>query len=247
VLTLRRSEDRGRGEHGWLDSRHTFSFADYYDPRFAGFHDLLVINEDRVAPGKGFGTHRHKEMEIISYVLEGAIEHKDSTGTGEVLRPGEVQRMSAGTGIAHSESNPSKTESLHFLQIWIVPGTFELPPSYEQKAYPATERANRLRLIGSRDGRDGSVTIHQDVDLYTSSLAQAASVVATLRPGRVAWLQVARGSIDVRGKADAVSLTSGDGLAIVGEDAVEITGKQDAEFLLFDLRDSAETRPVGRP
>jgi redox-sensitive bicupin YhaK (pirin superfamily) len=242
VLTVRRSEDRGRGEHGWLDSRHTFSFAGYYDPRFVGFHDLLVINEDRVAPGKGFGTHSHQEMEIISYVLEGTIEHKDSTGTGEVLRPGEVQRMSAGTGIAHSEFNPSKTEPLHFLQIWIVPGTFELPPSYEQKAYPETERANRLRLIGSSDGRDGSVTIHQDVDLYTSSLAPGRSVGVALRPGRVAWLQVARGSVGVRGKADAVSLANGDGLAIAGEDAIEIMGKQDAEVLVFDLRDAGQTR-----
>jgi redox-sensitive bicupin YhaK (pirin superfamily) len=242
VLTLRRSEDRGRGQHGWLDSRHTFSFADYYDGRFVGFHDLLVINEDRVAPGKGFGTHSHREMEIISYVLEGTIEHKDSTGTGEVLRPGEVQRMSAGTGIAHSEFNPSKTAPLHFLQIWIVPEMSELPPSYEQKAYPATERANRLRLIGSSDGRDGSVTIHQDVDLYTSSLAPGASVGMALRPGRVAWLQVARGSVGVRGKVDAVSMANGDGLAIAGEDAIEITGKQDAEVLVFDLRDTGQTR-----
>jgi redox-sensitive bicupin YhaK (pirin superfamily) len=242
VLTLRRSEDRGRGQHGWLDSRHTFSFAGYYDPRFVGFHDLLVINEDRVAPGRGFGTHNHEEMEIISYVLEGAIEHKDSTGTGEVLRPGEVQRMSAGTGIAHSEFNPSKTKPLHFLQIWIVPGTFKLPPSYEQKAYPATERANRLRLIGSSDGRDGSVTIHQDVDLYTSSLAPGASVRAALRPGRVAWLQIARGSVDVRGKVDAVSMASGDGLAIAREDAVEVVGKQDAEVLVFDLRDTGQRK-----
>jgi redox-sensitive bicupin YhaK (pirin superfamily) len=241
VLTVRRSEDRGRGQHGWLDSRHTFSFADYYDPLFAGFHDLLVINEDRVAPGKGFGTHRHKEMEIISYVLEGAIEHKDSTGTGEVLRPGEVQRMSAGTGIAHSEFNPSKTEFLHFLQIWIVPEMVGLPPSYEQKSYPAAERTNRLRLIGSSDGRDGSVTIHQDVDLYATSLAPGGSVRLGLRPGRVAWLQVARGSLQVRGKVDAVSTASGDGLAIAGEDAIEITGKEDAEVLVFDLRDTGRT------
>jgi redox-sensitive bicupin YhaK (pirin superfamily) len=242
VLTLRRSEDRGHGQHGWLDSRHTFSFANYYDPRFVGFHDLLVINEDRVAPGMGFGTHSHKEMEIISYVLEGAIEHKDSTGTGEVLRPGEVQRMSAGTGIAHSEFNPSKTESLHFLQIWIIPGTFKLPPSYEQRAYPAIERANRLRLIGSADGREGSVTIHQDVDLYTSSLAPEGAVRFALRPGRVAWLQIARGSVDARGKADAVNMANGDGLAITGEDAIEITGKQNAEVLVFDLRDTGPTR-----
>jgi quercetin 2,3-dioxygenase len=236
VLTIRRSEDRGHGRHGWLDSRHTFSFANYYDPKFVGFHDLLVINEDRVAPGMGFGTHSHEEMEIISYVLEGAIEHRDSTGTGEILRPGEVQRMSAGTGIAHSEFNPSKTESLHFLQIWITPGTFSLAPSYEQKEYPAAERRNRLRLIGSREAREGSVTIHQDVDLFTSLLAPREVVEHTLRPGRVAWIQLARGSIEVAGDSSKTAMKAGDGLSIEGERTLHIAGGDDAELLLFDLR-----------
>lgn len=236
MLTIRRSDDRGRGRHGWLDSRHTFSFANYHDPKFVGFHDLLVINEDRVAPGAGFGTHPHEEMEIISYVLEGAIEHKDSTGTGAVLRPGEVQRMSAGTGIAHSEFNPSKTEPPHFLQIWITPGTQGLPPSYEQKEYAAAERKNRLRLIGSRDAREGSVTIHQEVDLYTSLLAARETVEHSLGSGRAAWIQLVRGAIDVAGESGKVEMKAGDGIAIERERTLRIAGAEDAEFLLFDLR-----------
>jgi quercetin 2,3-dioxygenase len=236
MLAIRRSEDRGAGKHSWLDSRHTFSFADYYDPRFLGFHDLLVINEDRVAPGTGFGKHSHEEMEIISYVLEGAIEHKDTTGTGAVLGPGEVQRMSAGTGIAHSELNASKTDPLHFLQIWIKPGTFGLAPSYEQKEFPAADRQNRLRLVGSRDARDGSVTIHQDVDLYASLLATGKTVQHDLRDGRVAWLQLARGAVDVSGDGGTVSMKAGDGLAISGERRLQLAGREDCELLLFDLR-----------
>jgi redox-sensitive bicupin YhaK (pirin superfamily) len=236
MLTIRRSEDRGAGKHGWLDSRHTFSFADYYDPRFLGFHDLLVINEDRVAPGTGFGKHSHEEMEIISYVLEGAIEHKDTTGTGAVLGPGEVQRMSAGTGIAHSEFNASKTEPLHFLQIWIKPGTFDLAPSYEQKEFPAADRRDRLRLVGSQDARDGSVTIHQDVNLYASLLAAGQTLEHELAEGRVAWLQLARGAVDVSGDGGNVSMKAGDGLAVSGERRLRLAGRDDAELLLFDLR-----------
>jgi quercetin 2,3-dioxygenase len=239
VLTARRSEDRGVGQHGWLDSRHTFSFAGYYDPAFVGFHDLLVINEDRVAPGAGFGKHSHREMEIISYVLEGAIEHEDTTGTGAILGPGEVQRMSAGTGIAHSEYNASRTDPLHFLQIWIRPGTFGLAPSYEQKEFPAADRKNRMRLVASRDARNGSVTIHQDVDLYASLLAAGQTVEQVLADGRVAWIQLARGTVDVAGNGETVSMKAGDGLAVTGERRLRIFGREDAELLLFDLRDSA--------
>jgi redox-sensitive bicupin YhaK (pirin superfamily) len=242
VLTIRRSGDRGRGRHGWLDSRHTFSFANYYDPKFSGFHDLLVINEDRVAPGAGFGTHSHEEMEIISYVLEGAIEHKDSTGTGAVLRPGEVQRMTAGTGIAHSEFNPSKTEPLHFLQIWITPGTRGLPPSYEQKEHAAAERKNRLRLIGSHDAREGSVTIHQDVDLYTSLLAARETVEHGLGSGRAAWVQLVRGAIEVAGESGKVEMKAGDGIAIERERTLRIAGAEESEFLLFDLRGTSRSK-----
>jgi redox-sensitive bicupin YhaK (pirin superfamily) len=236
VLTIRRSEDRGRGQHGWLDSRHTFSFANYYDAKFVGFHDLLVINEDRVAPGAGFPTHSHKEMEIVSYVLEGAIEHKDSTGTGAILRPGEVQRMSAGTGVAHSEFNPSKVEGLHFLQIWITPGQRGLAPSYEQKDFPVSERTNRLRLVGSSDAREGSVTIHQNVDLYASLLSPSHTVEYALRPERAAWIQMIRGELRVKGDADDVELAGGDGLAVEREGALTISATKESEFLLFDLR-----------
>jgi redox-sensitive bicupin YhaK (pirin superfamily) len=231
-LRIRRSEERGRANLGWLDSRHTFSFGDYYDPRHMGFGALRVINDDRVAPGGGFPTHPHRDMEIVSYVLEGALEHRDSLGTGSVIVPGEVQRMSAGTGIRHSEFNPSKQLPVRFLQIWIVPERSGLTPSYEQKAFRETERRGQLRLIGSRNGRDGSVTINQDVDIYATLLAPQESLAHSLRAGRSAWLQVARGSVEV----NAESLAAGDGLAVAGSGSLEISAVEDAEVLLFDLQ-----------
>jgi redox-sensitive bicupin YhaK (pirin superfamily) len=195
MITLRTAHERGHAQHGWLESYHTFSFSDYYDRRHMDFRTLHVINEDRVQPGKGFGAHPHRDMEIISYVLEGALEHKDSLGTGSVIRPGEVQRMSAGTGVTHSEFNSSQTEIVHFLQIWILPERNGLPPSYEQHAFPAAEKQGKLRLVASRDGRERSVTIHQAVDLYTSLLDPGEVVTYLLTPGRHAWMQVARDSI----------------------------------------------------
>ena len=227
MIRVRRAEDRGHFDHGWLNTYHTFSFADYHDPDFMGFRSLRVINEDRVAPGRGFGTHGHRDMEIISYVLEGELGHGDSMGTGSVIRPGEVQRMSAGTGVMHSEKNASAMP-VHFLQIWILPERHGITPSYEQKAFPSSERENRLRLVASHDGRDGSLTIHQDVDLYTTTLRDA-SVTFDFRPNRYGWLQVARGAVTVNGE----ELRAGDGAAIEKEPQVTIAG--DGEVLLFDL------------
>jgi len=227
MIRVRRAEDRGHFDHGWLNTYHTFSFADYHDPSFMGFRSLRVINEDRVEPGRGFGTHGHRDMEIISYVLEGELGHGDSMGTGSVIRPGEVQRMSAGTGVMHSEKNASAMP-VHFLQIWILPERHGITPSYEQKAFPAAERENRLRLVASHDGRDGSLTIHQDVDLYTTTLRDA-SVTFDFRPDRYGWLQVARGAVTVNGE----ELRAGDGAAIEKESQVTIAG--DGEVLLFDL------------
>jgi hypothetical protein len=231
MITRRVAQERGRAAHGWLDSYHTFSFADYYDPRHTGFRTLRVINEDRVQPGKGFGTHPHRDMEIISYVLEGALEHKDSLGTGSVITPGEVQRMSAGTGVTHSEFNPSQAEPVHFLQIWILPERAGLPPGYEQRAFPAVEKRGKLRLVASRDGREGSVTVHQAVDLYASLLAPGEAVTHRLTPGRHAWVQVARGSLTLN---DTV-LAAGDGAAVSDETLLTITATDPAEVLLFDL------------
>ena len=229
MMTLRKSDDRGRGQHGWLDSRHTFSFANYRDPAHVGFGDLLVINEDRVAPGAGFGTHAHKEMEIISYVLEGALEHKDSIGSGAVIRPGEIQRMSAGTGIKHSEYNASATEPVHFLQIWIEPDDTTIPPGYEQK--PIASDAP-LVLLASRDGREGSATIHQDVALYRATPEAGAVVDLALAPGRRAWVQAVRGGAVVNG----VALSQGDGLAVADEAGLRIEGSEaQNELLVFDL------------
>ncbi len=231
TLTIRKSEERGRANFGWLDSKHSFSFGHYYDPRHMGFGPLRVINDDRVAPGGGFPTHPHSDMEIISYVLEGALEHKDSTGTGSVIRPGDVQRMSAGTGIRHSEFNASRTEPVHFLQIWIIPEADGLAPGYEQKSFAETDRRSHLRLIGSRDGRDGSLTIHQDVDLYATLLAEGESVSHEIASGRRGWVQVARGSITLNGE----TLTEGDGAAVSDTGALRLEGKSDAEVLLFDM------------
>lgn len=231
MITIRNADDRGHAEHGWLDSRHTFSFADYYDEQHMGFRTLRVINEDRVEPGQGFGTHPHRDMEIISYVLEGALEHKDSMGTSSIIKPGEVQRMSAGTGVLHSEYNPSRKEPVHFLQIWIYPEKKGVKPGYAQKAFPAAERTNRLRLVASRDGRDGSISINQDADLYTTLLGKGASVSHELRSGRFAWVQVARGEVTLNGKP----LRAGDGASVSGEKALELKGSKDAEVLVFDL------------
>jgi quercetin 2,3-dioxygenase len=232
MITIRPAQERGAANFGWLDSRHTFSFGNYYDPSHMGFADLRVINEDKVTPGQGFSTHGHRDMEIISYVLDGALEHKDSLGTGSVIRPGDVQRMSAGTGIMHSEYNASKTEPVHFLQIWILPERKGLEPGYEQKTFTEEEKRGTLRLVGSHDGRDGSITIHQNVDLYASSLGDGETVSHTLNDGRVAWLQVARGAVQLNGK----TLSAGDGAAIVQEPQITLQGAaNNAEILLFDM------------
>jgi quercetin 2,3-dioxygenase len=231
MITLRSAHERGHAQHGWLESYHTFSFADYYDPRHMGFRTLRVINEDRVQPGKGFGTHPHRDMEIISYVLEGALEHKDSLGTGSVITPGEVQRMSAGTGVSHSEFNHSQSEPVHFLQIWILPERAGLPPSYEQRAFPAEEIQGKFRLVASHDGRAGSVTIQQAVDLYASVLAPGEVVTHRLSPSRHAWVQVARGTVTL----NAATLSTGDGAAVSEEMLLTVVAKDQAEVLLFDL------------
>jgi redox-sensitive bicupin YhaK (pirin superfamily) len=231
MLTIRKADERGHADHGWLNTYHTFSFADYYDPSHMGFRKLRVINEDRVQPGMGFPTHPHRDMEIISYVLEGALEHKDSMGNGSVIRPGDVQRMSAGTGITHSEFNHSESELVHFLQIWILPDKEGLKPSYEQKVFTNEEKLNNLQLIASQDGRKGSVTIHQDVNLYASIIEQNKEVVYHMPAGRHVWLQVARGSVELNGNG----LDSGDGAAVSNEDYFTIAGKQKADVLIFDL------------
>ncbi len=232
MITVRPAAERGTADLGWLDSRHTFSFGDYYDPKQMGFGPLRVINEDRVRPGAGFDTHGHKDMEIISYVLEGALEHKDSIGTGSVIRPGDVQIMSAGTGIRHSEFNHSKTEPVHFLQIWVLPDRRGLAPRYDQKTFAESEKRGQLRLVGSPDGRDGSILIHQDVEIYDALLGMSDTVRRPLPAGRKSWVQVVRGAVDVNGKAAG----AGDGIAIEGEAALTITSRADgSEILVFDL------------
>jgi len=231
MIQVRKAFERGHAKHGWLESFHTFSFADYYDPRHMGFRTLRVINEDRVQPGTGFGTHPHRDMEIVTYVLDGALEHKDSLGTGSVIRPGEIQRMSAGTGVSHSEYNHSKSELVHFLQIWILPRDEGLPPSYEQRAFSEARRKDQLCLVASRAGRDGSVTIHQDVDLYVSLLSSGSLAEHRLQVGRHAWLQVARGAVYVNEEL----LSEGDGAALSGEAGVAIAAREPSEILLFDL------------
>lgn len=232
MFQVRRSAERGQARIDWLDSKHSFSFGHYHDPRFMGFGDLRVINEDKVAPGGGFATHGHTDMEIVTYVLDGALAHKDSLGNGAVIRPGEVQRMTAGTGIRHSEMNASDTDPVHFLQIWFLPEKAGLKPGYEQTLFPAEDRQGKLRLVASRDGREGSVTIHQDAALYASLLNPGESVTHAPAPGRRQWLQVARGSVTANGE----TLKQGDGLAMVQEPKIEITGQEPAEILLFDLR-----------
>jgi len=231
MMTLRLAEDRGHTRLDWLDSRHSFSFDSYHDPRHMGFRVLRVINEDRVAPGQGFPTHAHRDMEIISYVLEGGLEHRDSLGTGSVIRPGDVQRMSAGTGVRHSEFNASPSEPVHFLQIWIEPATSGIAPGYEQKAFSDEDKRGRLRLVASPDGADGSVTIHQDARAYATRLAPGVEVVHRLAPGRHAWVQVARGALSLGGQR----LGQGDGAAVSDESTLKLVGNKDAEALVFDL------------
>jgi len=231
MIQVRKSEARGHAEHGWLDSRHSFSFADYYDPNHMGFRALRVINEDRVQPGRGFGTHPHRDMEIVSYVLEGGLEHRDSLGTGSVIRPGDVQLMSAGTGVTHSEFNASKTDAVHFLQIWLLPAKRGLSPGYEQKAFSREPVTGGLRLVASPDGRDESLTVHADAALYTGILSAGQTVRHALAPGRHAWVQVARGAILLNG----TELSQGDGAALSGESELELEATAPSEVLVFDL------------
>lgn len=230
-MTVRHTGERGVANFGWLNSRHTFSFGHYHDPKFMGFGPLRVINEDLVQPGRGFDTHGHQDMEIISYVLQGAMAHKDSMGTGSVIRPGDVQRMTAGTGVRHSEYNTSDSETLHFLQIWIEPERTGLEPSYEQKTFIDKDKCGQLRLVGSRDGRDGSVTIHQDVELYVSVLKSRNTLVHEMAEGRAAWVQVVRGTL----QAGEHQLRAGDGLAVDDVQSLELTALEESEFLLFDM------------
>ena len=231
MMQVRKGNERGFGDHGWLRSFHSFSFADYYDPDNMGFGALRVINEDRVTPGMGFGTHGHSDMEIISYVLEGAVEHKDSMGNGSVIRPGDVQRMSAGTGVRHSEFNPSKTDGVHFLQIWIEPGVKGIAPSYEEKHFDAASKRGKLRLVASSDAREGSVKLHQDASLYAALVDGAEKVTHTLAAGRRAYVHVARGSVSVNAQA----LAAGDALKVSGLSEITLEHGDKAEVLLFDL------------
>jgi len=231
MIKIRKAGERGKTQTSWLDSNHTFSFNRHYDPEWSGFGDLLVINEDFVAPGQGFGTHSHDNMEILSYVVDGQLAHKDSTGTSSVIRPGEVQRMTAGTGVSHSEFNPSQTDPTHFLQIWIVPELKGLKPDYEQREFPKSERSGKLRLVASRYGTEGSVTIHQDVKLYNALLKAGEGVLHELALSHQAWVQVVKGEVDLNG----TTLKASDGAAISDETLLKIRASKDAEILLFDL------------
>jgi len=231
MLTVRPAKDRGHADHGWLDSHHTFSFADYYDPNHMGFRALRVINDDRVEAGRGFGAHPHRDMEIVSYVLEGALEHRDSMGTGSVIRADDVQKMTAGTGVVHSEFNASRTEPVHFLQIWLLPSKRALTPSYEQKTFSVADKQGRLRVVASPDGREGSVTIHTDAVVHAGVFAGGESAALTLAAGRHAWVQVARGTVRVNGR----ELGEGDGAAISEVAVVNVEGVNDGEVLVFDL------------
>jgi redox-sensitive bicupin YhaK (pirin superfamily) len=231
MMKVRRGDERGHATHGWLDSFHTFSFADYHDPEHMGFRALRVINEDRVAPGQGFGRHSHRDMEIISYVLEGALEHKDSMGTGAVIQPGDVQRMSAGTGVTHSELNASSREPVHFLQIWIMPDKRGLAPSYEQKPFSREDKAGGLRLVASPDGRDDSVTVHADAAIYAGVFDAGQTAERALAPGRHAWVHVVRGKARING----TELSAGDAAGLSGEALVRIEGLDASEVMVFDL------------
>ncbi len=231
MIQIRPAAERGHADHGWLDTHHTFSFADYYDPRHMGFRALRVINDDRVSAGHGFGTHPHRDMDIISYVLEGAMEHKDSMGNGSVIRPGDVQRMTAGTGVTHSEKNASTAEEVHFLQIWIVPEKQRLTPGYEQTRFSVDDKRGRLRLVASRDGREGSVTVHQDIALYAGVFEAGERARHEIATGRHAWVHIARG----RAKVNGATLSAGDGAALSDESGVDVEGVDGAEVLVFDL------------
>lgn len=231
MIDIIQADSRGSADHGWLKAKHTFSFAEYQNPERVQFGTVRVINEDRIAPGKGFGTHPHKDMEIVTYIIEGSIEHKDSMGNGTVITAGEVQRMTAGTGVQHSEFNHSQDTELHLLQIWIFPEQNDLEPGYEQKRYSRQDKLNQLRLIGSRNGRDGSLTIHQDVDLFASVLENGNAISHVLHGGRKAFVQVVQGQITVNGH----QLSVGDGAQLEDEDALQISATTDAEFLLFDM------------
>ncbi|MGH8497682.1 MAG: pirin family protein [Methylococcales bacterium] len=231
MIQVRRADDRGVADLSWLLSRHTFSFGNYYDPRFMGFGLLRVINEDRVQPGKGFQTHGHKDMEIISYVIDGELEHQDTIGNGSIIHPGELQRMSAGSGVRHSEFNPSDSDPVHFLQIWILPERSGIDPSYEQKTFPVHERRDSLRLIGSPEGRDGSLTIHQDVNLYACVMAANSKVTYNVDTDRNAWVQIVSGNVTV----NDLTLRAGDGLAVEYGGDLTFSGAENSEFLLFDL------------
>jgi len=231
MIAIRPANERGHTDFGWLDSRHTFSFGEYQDYDHMGFHSLRVINDDRVAPGGGFPTHPHRDMEILTWVLDGALQHKDSLGTGSVIRAGDLQRMTAGTGILHSEFNESKTEPVHFLQIWVFPEKRGLTPGYSQQSFPASERQGQLKLVASRDGRDGSVSFHQDASLYAAALDPGQRVTHTLAPGRAAWIQVAAGAVTLNGKR----LNTGDGAAVTDEKELELVGVENGETLVFDL------------
>lgn len=231
MIDVIRSDSRGTADHGWLKSKHTFSFADYHNPSMMGFGKLRVINEDWIEPGKGFGTHPHRDMEIVTYMVDGALEHKDSMGNGSVIRPGELQRMTAGTGVLHSEFNASETDRAHLLQIWILPEQNGLEPGYEQKLFPAEEKRNRWRLVGSRDGREGSLTIHQDLSLSSTVLDAGESIDYGFDSRRRGFLQVVRGTVEIDGEA----IETGDAVAIVDQQALGIKAKSDAELLLFDM------------
>jgi len=231
MLEIRRSAERGRADHGWLKSFHTFSFADYYDPHWVGYGPLRVINDDRVVPGQGFGKHGHRDMEIVTYILDGELEHKDSMGNGSVIRVGDVQRMSAGTGVTHSEFNPSATQEVHFLQIWVLPEALRLPPGYEQKHFTAADKRGRLRLIAAPRGEQGAVLIHQDARIYACLLDGAERAEFRVAEGRRAWLQVARGSLS----CDDARLSTGDGARTAGPARLMLSDAADAEVLVFDL------------